>query len=194
MKKIFLTILALSIALLSIAQTRNLSGRVVDSQGDPIPSVVIQNNTTKTGVVTDYEGDFTIAAEVGQTLVVSMLGYESQTISVTTQDKITITMVEDFQMLDDVVVVGYAVQKKVNLTGAVSSIGGEQLDRRPVTSATLALQGADPSMNIQVSSGNPVGGSSIDIRGVPSINGGSPLILVDGVPGISLDHINASDI
>lgn len=194
MKKLFLIIVALSITLLSIAQSRQLSGKVIDDEDVPIPGAVVQNNTTKAGAVTDNEGRFSIEVEVGQTLAVSMLGYEPQTITVTAQDNITIKLIEDSQLLDDLVVVGYAVQKKINLTGAVSSIDGDQLTRRPVTSATLALQGADPSMNIQASSGNPAGGNSIDIRGVPSINGGSPLILVDGVPGISLDRINASDI
>ncbi|MBQ7622762.1 MAG: TonB-dependent receptor [Bacteroidales bacterium] len=178
----------------SSAQQKTVSGRVVDEQGISVISAAVVNTATKDGVITDYDGRFSIKAAPGQKLNVEMLGYQSQLVTVGDKDNLTVVLLEDTHMLEDVVVVGYAVQKKVNVTGAVSSISGDDLNARPVTSAMQALQGADPSMNIQAGSGSPVAGSSINIRGVPSVNGGSPLVLIDGVPGVSLDHVNAGDI
>lgn len=196
MKKTLSILFALlAFTAMTFAQSRTVSGRVLDAKGEPVIGAVIQNAQTKAGVMTDFDGRFSIAAESGQTLNVNMLGYGDQHITVGPASTIdNIVLVEDSQLLDDVVVVGYAVQKKINVTGAVSSISGDLLDSRPATTAAMALQGADPSMNITLSSANPVGSTSINIRGVPSVNGGSPLILIDGVPGISLEHINASDI
>ena len=175
-------------------QARNVSGRVLDDKGQPVIGATIQNMETKAGVMTDYDGRFSIAAETGQTLQVYMLGYADKSVKVTSSSSIDIVLTEDSEMLAETVVVGYATQKKINVTGAVSSVSGETLERRPVTNVMTALQGADPSMNITTGSGNPVAGHSINIRGVPSVNGGSPLILIDGVPGISLTYLNASDI
>ena len=175
-------------------QVRNISGRIVDEKGVPVYGATIQNLTTRAGATADSDGRFSIVAETGQILQVYMLGYKEQSIEVTSSNTINIVLAEDTQMLEETVVVGYATQKKINVTGAASSISGDELDFRPVVNVMNALQGADPSMNITMSSGNPVDGHSINIRGVPSVNGGSPLILVDGVPGVSLSYINAADI
>lgn len=196
MKKLLTVVFALlSFSAMVFAQSRTISGRVLDTDGQPVIGAVVQNAKTKAGVVTDFDGRFSISAETGQTLNVDVLGYVSQKVTVGSSSTLeNIVLVEDAEMLEDVVVVGYAVQKKVNVTGAVSSISGDLLDARPATTAAMALQGADPSVNITLSSANPAGSTSINIRGVPSVNGGSPLVLVDGVPGISLEHVNASDI
>ena len=175
-------------------QTRNISGRVLDAQGQPVIGATVQNMTTKAGAMTDYDGRFSIVAESGQTLQVYMLGYKDASVQVTSANNVEIVLTEDTEMLEETVVVGYATQKKINVTGAVASVSGETLERRPVTSVMSALQGADPSMNITAGSGNPVAGHDINIRGVPSVNGGSPLILIDGVPGVSLSYLNAADI
>lgn len=175
-------------------QTRNISGRVLDAQGQPVIGATVQNMTTKAGAMTDYDGRFSIEAESGQTLQVYMLGYKDASVKVTSANNVEIVLTEDSEMLEETVVVGYATQKKINVTGAVASVSGETLERRPVTSVMSALQGADPSMNITAGSGNPVAGHDINIRGVPSVNGGSPLILIDGVPGVSLSYLNAADI
>lgn len=171
-----------------------IKGRVLDSNGEALFGATVQNASTKAGTVTDYDGRFTIEAAIGDVLNVYMLGFADQSIKVSSDVELEIILVEDTELLTETVVVGYATAKKINVTGAVSSLSGETIDRRPVTNVMTALQGADPSMNITTTSGNPTAGHSINIRGVPSVNGGSPLILVDGVPGISLSYVNAADI
>ena len=192
----FLTLACLFMAFPSeaAAQSRSVSGRVVDENGEGVISAAVTNKSTRETVITDNTGFFTISASNGEVLKVEMLGYQNSELTFAGKSPVTIVLQEDNQLLDDVVVVGYAVQKKINVTGAVSSISGDQLNARPVTSALQALQGADPSVNIQTASGNPASTASINIRGVPSVNGGSPLILIDGIPGLSLNNINASDI
>ncbi len=175
-------------------QGRMVSGRILDELGQPVFGAVIKNMATSEGVSTDAQGRYTIAAENGQKLLVSMLGYKEYTVTVTSAGVYNVNLEPDNEMLDETVVVGYAAQKKINITGAVSAIKGEDLNMRPVVNVMNALQGADPSMNILTTTGDPVGGFSMNIRGVPSINGGSPLVLVDGVPGVSLTYVNASDI
>lgn len=192
--KFIFTAVLIFFSSLVFAQQKTVSGRIVDEQGVSVINAAIINTATKDGVISDYDGRFSISAAPGQVLRVELMGYQNAELKVGSASSVTIVLTEDTQMLDDVVVVGYAVQKKINVTGAVSSISGDELNARPVTSAMQALQGADPSMNIQIGSGNPSAGSSVNIRGVPSVNGGSPLVLIDGVPGVSLDHINASDI
>lgn len=192
--KFIFTAVLLFFSSVVFAQQKTVSGRIVDEQGVSVINAAIINTATKDGVISDYDGRFSISAAPGQVLRVELMGYQNAELKVGSASSVTIVLTEDTQMLDDVVVVGYAVQKKINVTGAVSSISGDELNARPVTSAMQALQGADPSMNIQIGSGNPSAGSSVNIRGVPSVNGGSPLVLIDGVPGVSLDHINASDI
>ena len=182
-------------AALAQSQLRDVTGRVTDrATGDPIVGVTVANNSTGSGTVTDTAGAFTVKAATGQLLTISCVGYTSWTVKVPASGAIDVELSEDAQQLDDVVVVGYATQKKINVTGAVSSISGEELAQRPVVSTMQALQGIDPSLNISIDSGNPTAGNSLNIRGVPSINGGSPLILVDGVPGVSLRLVNAADI
>ena len=179
-------------AALAQSQLRDVTGRVTDrATGDPIVGVTVANNSTGSGTVTDAAGAFTVKAATGQLLTISCVGYTSWTVKVPASGAIDVELSEDAQQLDDVVVVGYATQKKINVTGAVSSISGEELAQRPVVSTMQALQGIDPSLNISIDSGNPTAGNSLNIRGVPSINGGSPLILVDGVPGVSLRLVNA---
>ena len=176
-------------AALAQSQLRDVTGRVTDrATGDPIVGVTVANNSTGSGTVTDAAGAFTVQAATGQLLTISCVGYTSWTVKVPASGAIDVELSEDAQQLDDVVVVGYATQKKINVTGAVSSISGEELAQRPVVSTMQALQGIDPSLNISIDSGNPTAGNSLNIRGVPSINGGSPLILV------SLRLVNAADI
>lgn len=176
-------------------QIRTYSGTVSDAlTGEPLVGVSVYNPGTKQGALTGSDGRFSLSAKPGQKLIASLIGYVQKEVMADGTGELTILMDMDTQLLEDAVVVGYASQKKINITGAVSAISGEEVSKRPVTSAMHALQGIDPSLNISIDSGNPTAGNDLNIRGVPSINGGSPLILVDGVPGMSLRFINAGDI
>lgn len=177
------------------AQKQNtVTGVVKDAAGQPVAGASVLIAKTGRGVVTDADGRFAIAASQGDELTFSFLGYVSKTITVGTQNNIAVTLEENQNVLDEVVVVGFGVQKKSNLTGAVSQVQMDKvLGDRPVTSLGSALQGAIPGFT--TSSGViPGSGNSFNIRGLESINGGSPLILVDNVVFNDLFLLNPADI
>ncbi len=163
----------------------NLTGRVMDAKGEPLIGVNILVKGTSKGTTTDFEGRFSISDIDNQAvLVVSYIGYRSQEVSVGGQTSLTIIMQEDVQTLDEVVVVGYGTQKKVNLTGAVSSISSEALENKPLPDVGEVLRGVSPNLNINLGAYGAEPGSALrfNIRGLGSISGNSaPLILVDGV-------------
>ena len=170
-------------------------GKVVDASG-PVPGAMIMLDGKKDNVaMTDIDGQFSIQATPGRTFVVSMMGYKDYSSRFGSQTAgIVINLEEDIDLLEESVVVGYGVQKKVNLTGAVGVISGKDLNNRPVTNAAQALQGADPSLLKSMSSGSIEGKQyNVKIRGQVSLNSGSPLILVDGSES-SLTQVNPNDI
>lgn len=179
------------------AQTISISGVVTDQSGTPLvgATVVIKNTSGKFegGGTTSADGTFTLKAAPGQKLKVSYVGYLDKEIDiVATQTKYTIVLDEDAAAIDDVVVVGYGTQKKVNLTGAVSSIESKQLDNRPIVSVSSALQGLAAGVTVTTQSGAPgADGGSIRIRGINAFGGSStsPLVLIDGIEG-SMDSVD----
>lgn len=172
-----------------------VTGRVLgegEPDGLPGASVIIKGTTT--GAVSDVDGSFQITVPNGQAvLVFSYTGFKTQEIPVGAQSVIDVTLAEDATALEEVVVVGYSTQKKVNLTGAVDVISSEELTNRPIVSTGEGLQGLVPNLNVTITSGDPTEGVDFNIRGFESINGGEPLILVDGVP-MDLNRINPEDI
>lgn len=170
-----------------------ITGKVTDAGGEALVGVSILVKGTTIGTVTDIEGAYALDADENGTLVFSYTGFVSQEIAIGGRSKIDISLVADSKILDEVVVVGYGSQKKVNLTGAVSSITSEELAQRPIVSAGQGLQGLIPNLNISIRNGDPTTSADFNIRGFESINGGSPLILVDGVP-MALERINPNDI
>jgi len=176
-----------------MAVQRIISGVVRDKNGTALSGVTVAVKGTSVGTSTGSDGKFEIQAETGQSLVISLMGYQNKEITVGEQSTLAIELVEEISDLDEVVVVGYGTQKKVNLTGAVSQISGEDFEQRPVTQLTQALQGAIPNLNVTFGSGQPGTSGSVNVRGTTSINGGGPLILIDGVLG-TLDRINANDV
>lgn len=170
-----------------------ISGNVVDVNGEPLVGVsVLQKGTTR-GVVTDAEGRFTISVLAGTSLKFSSVGYKD--LEMTATQGMTVKMQEDAQNIDDVVVVGYGTQKKVTLTGSVSSVSGDQLLKRSAVSTSTLLQGTMPGITVQQTSGEPgADGASIRIRGTGSINAGQdPLVLVDGME-MPLDRLDPNTI
>ena len=173
----------------------SVSGRVTDASGQPIPGASVIVKGTTIGVTTTDNGSFSLHnVATGATVVVSFMGYADQEFSVlASKDVYDVVLAEDDTLIDDVVVVGYGTQKKANLTGAVAQVTSKELENRPVANLGQALQGMVPNLNVTVSSGKPGAGASFQIRGTGSPNGGSPLILVDGVESYP-DRINANDI
>lgn len=175
-------------------QQKSVKGRVVDNNGDPLVGVTITVVGTTRGVVTGNDGTYSIEATPTDKLAFSFIGMKKQEISVENQLTINVTLMEDSQQIEDVVVVGYGTQKKVNLTGAVSSVKmDEVIGNRPVTFATTALMGSVPGLVFSGFSGEPGSRYNINIRGTSSINGSQPLVLVDNVP-MDLAYVNPEDI
>lgn len=170
-----------------------VSGVVVDEAGQPVLGASILEKGTFNGTISDHEGKFSIKVAPNAVLEVSFMGYATQDIPVGGKTWLNVVMAEDSQLLQEVVVVGYGTAKKVNLTGAVSVVKAEDLQDRSALSASKMLQGTVPGLNITNASGRPGQSSTINIRGLNSINGGSPLILIDGAEG-DLERINPADI
>lgn len=174
-------------------QKKKITGTVVDEMGEPIIGANIVEVGTTNGNVSDYDGNFTLEVANDAVIRVSYIGYLEQDISTVGKSSFNITLKEDMQSLEELVVVGYGTMKKVNLTGAVTSIDGKQLSDRIGHSTSQMLQGKVPGLTITPSSGRPGSGSGINIRGVNSINKGNPLVMIDGVEG-DLETINPNDI
>ena len=177
-----------------IAQNgKTVKGVVTDNFGPVIGANVLVKGTTN-GVITDVDGKFVLSdVPEDAVLQISFIGYVTQEIKVAGKTEFNVQMSEDAKALEEVVVVGYGSQKKVNLTGSIGKVDSKVLESRPITSTTSALQGTIPNLQITNSSGEPGQSASINVRGTTSINGGSPLVLVDGVE-MSLDLVNPNDI
>ena len=179
-----------------IAQT-SISGNVVDQNGQPIPGVTILDNSNKdNGTVTDFDGNFSITVPSDGELTASFIGFESQTIAVSGQTNLNISLEESVSALDEVVITGYGSQvKKSDLTGSISSIGSEDFESQPLIRVDQALQARAAGVAVTQTSGAPGAGYKIRIRGANSITGNNnPLYVVDGLVIGNINNINASDI
>lgn len=170
-----------------------LAGKVVDASGQPVPGAVVSVEGTNNSVITDLNGSFAIKADAGAPIVVSILGYQDAKADL--QNGIIISLLDDAEMLEETVVVGYGSIKKKDLTGSVASASNADLVRSGVTNVSGALQGALPGVQIQRANNKPGGGYNILIRGLNTISGSTaPLVVIDGVQGASLENINPDDI
>ena len=194
-KRIALTLTALCIALGMNAQNRALSGRVIDTGDQAVPGAAVIQVGTSNGTVTGADGSFSLRIPSGAVeLEVSSLGYTAKRITVNpSQSNVVIVLEEDSMTLEETVVVGYGVQKKVNLTGAVTAVEATELENRSSHSLSNMLQGAVPGLNITTSAGNPGATGTLNIRGYTSINGASPLVLIDGAVG-DINRVNPNDV
>lgn len=179
----------------AVQQDNKITGTVLDPTGMPVIGANIMIKGTTNGTITDMDGKFSLDVPKGATLVVTYVGYTNQELQVGSQKTLSITLKEDSEALDELVVVGYSTQKKVNLTGSVSTVSfNDKLTSRPVTDVSQMLNGASPGLQIMQSSGEPNAESfSYNIRGVGTLNSSSPLILVDGMEQ-SISMVNPSDI
>lgn len=171
-----------------------LSGIVVDENGETLPGVNIAIKGKSLGTITDIDGKFTLQVNAGETLVISFIGRVSQEIKITNQKELNVKLVSDTKALEEVVVIGYGVVKKKDLTGAIGSLKADQLDQQSNGNVGSAIQGKIAGVTVESATGAPGAGTKIQIRGAGSLNNNNPLILVDDIAVSSMNNINPYDI
>lgn len=175
-------------------QAKTVTGTVTDVSGEPIIGANIRIKGTTTGTITDIDGNFSIKAEPQSVIEVSYIGYLTQETVINNQKSIRFLLKEDTKTLDEVVVIGYGVQKKADLTGSVANINTEKLNTQSNANIGQALQGKIAGVDIVSQGGAPGSGTRIMVRGIGTLNNASPLYIVDGMYKNSIDHINPNDI
>ncbi|WP_372757133.1 SusC/RagA family TonB-linked outer membrane protein [Mariniflexile sp.] len=190
------TILFIISSWFSFAQEIAINGVVNDETGMPIPGVNVIKKGTKSGTVTDFDGVFTINAEVGSRLSFSFVGYETQEVVVNSSSSLAVILKQDLAQLDEVVVVGYGTQKKSVVTGAISGVKQSELEDLPITRVEQTLQGRVSGITIAANSGQPGSSSTVRVRGITTLGSNEPLWVVDGVVVDSggIGFLNQSDI
>lgn len=178
------------------AQSQPIKGKVIDANTqEPLIGVSVMEDGTSIGTITDIDGNFTLTASPNGTLRISYVGYSTVEIAVSNRTFIEISLKEDSKLLDEVVVVGYGAQKKATLSGSVTSIAGDELIKAPVTNLSQGIAGRMPGVVAISNTGEPgYDGATLRIRGVNTFGNASPLVVVDGVPGRSLERIDPSTI
>lgn len=191
-------IVLLLFASIFVQAQKTVSGKIIGLEDDsPLIGVNVILKGTSTGTLTDVDGTYSVEVPGEESvLIFSYLGMVSQEIVVGDRTEIDVVMENDAQTLSEVVITGYGGQKKVNLSGAVDNVGTKQLESRPISNLAQGLQGVSPNLNIDFNSGEPGQAANINIRGFTSLNGGSPLILIDGVPSdaVELNRIAPRDV
>jgi TonB-linked SusC/RagA family outer membrane protein len=188
-------ILFLSLGSASLfAQQKDISGTITDGSGQPLPGANVLVEGTTTGTQTDFDGNYTIQAQEGDVLVYSYIGFSSQSITVGNQTTINVMLTEDAALLDEVVVTGYGTQTRATLTTSVSKLDTQILESSTRSNAATALQGTIAGLRVTNTTGQPGATPQIVLRGGTNFDGtGSPLILIDGIPG-SFYALNSDDI
>ncbi len=194
-RRLILLMVTLMVSFPLWAASRQVTGTITDEAGEPLIGVSVMLDKSRTGCMTDIDGNFSLQIPEGEaTLKIVYVGYQSQQIKVAPgQNALKIVMKEDAQTLEETVVIGYGTQKKVNLTGAVASLDGKKLEDRPAANITNMLQGSVAGLNVTTSSGLPGASAKLNIRGEASINEGNPLVLIDGSIG-EIDNVNPNDV
>lgn len=175
-------------------QAKNITGTIVDVNGEPVIGANIVVKGTSNGTITDIDGHFTIEADSKSVLNISYIGYLTKEIAVGNQQSVRVVLLEDTKTLDEVVVIGYGTQKKADLTGSVANVSAEKLNTQSNANIGQALQGKIAGVDIVSQGGNPGAGSRIMVRGIGTLNNASPLFIVDGMYMTGIDHINPNDI
>ena len=191
LRKIILSLMALLASTIMYAQTE-VTGTVVDGEGEPVIGATVMEKGTSNGTVTDYDGNFKLKVAAGKTLVFSYIGLDTQELPA--QQGMKVTMSDNAQLLNEVVVTGYTTQRKIDLTGAVSTVSINDLAKQNENNPIKAMQGRVPGMNISAD-GAPSGAATVRIRGIGTLNNNDPLYIIDGVPTKSGMHeLNGNDI
>ena len=183
-RKILLTLIAvLGLCAYGFAQNRQVTGKVADAQGKPVAGATIMIDGTSTGTTSAADGRFSISAPVNGTLVISFIGYETQSVAISGKTTVNVTLTEDAHAIDDVVVTGYGVQRKASFTGAASIVGDEVLAKRTDANFVKSLEGSVPGLQMNNSTSAPGVWGSVYVRGRGSLSSGTqPLYVIDGMP------------
>lgn len=183
------------ISLITQQNKVRITGQVVDAQGEPVIGANVSEKGASNGTITDLDGKFSLTVSDKSTLNISFIGYQSQTITIMSgKEQYIIKLAEDSEMLDEVVVVGYGVMRKSDLTGSVGKLDVNELKKVSTLDAAQAMQGRMAGVNVVSNSGSPGSGATIRIRGVGTINNSDPLYIVDGFPANDISHIAPTDI
>lgn len=188
-----LAFVLLSIACVAVyAQSQTIRGTVKDQQGEPVAGATVLEKGTANGVITDVDGNYSLRVQPGASIIVSYVGYETQ--EQTAKAVTNITLLEDQELIEEVVVVGYGTQKKKLVTGATIQISGDDITKQNTTNALGALYSSVPGVNITVSNGQPGAEYNITVRGLNTTGNSGPLYVIDGVAGGDINSLNPSDI
>lgn len=180
---------------IAIAQNQlQVQGTILDATGEPLPGASVLVKGTSIGTVSDLDGNYTLNASSDAVLVFSFVGFLTQEIAVNNQTQINVTLSEDTADLDEFVVVGYGLQRKSDLTGSISSLKTEEINRLPTSDVTQSLQGRVSGVQVTSNSGAPGEGTTIRIRGVGTLNNSNPLFVVDGMLLDDIDFLNPNDV
>lgn len=177
----------------SVQQSKKVTGNVSDAEGPIIGASVVEKGNAGNGTVTDLDGNFVLNVKPGATIVITYIGYQKQEIVVGNQSNLNVTMKTDDKTLEEVVVVGYGVQKKKLVTGSTIEVKGDDIQKMNTTQVLGALQSQTPGVNIQAASGQPGDGFKISIRGAGTNGNTAPLYIIDGVAG-DINNLNPADI
>lgn len=188
-----LLLLCLSFPFQAMAQKQSVTGTIVEVNGEPVIGATVLEKGTSNGTSSDLDGKFVLNVNPKGTLIISYVGYATQEIPVKGRSVINVTLKEDTQLLDELVVVGYGMMKKSDMTGAISSVNGDDLAKRTTTNPAEALQGKIAGVNVMKAGGNAGAGIQVKIRGVKTFGDNEPLYIIDGFPG-DINAVNPQDI
>ncbi len=180
MKQYLLTLFCLCVSMIALAQQKTITGTVIDANNEPVIGASVLEKGTSNGTITNLDGEYSLSVSAGATLVFSYIGYKTQEVSIGNKTTIKITLVEDSEQLDEVVVVGYGVQKKSSMTASVASVSAKEINKLVTSNVTSALQGRTPGVEVLQNGGEAGADVSILIRGAGTFGSTEPLYIIDG--------------
>lgn len=195
MKQYLLTLFCLCVSMIALAQQKTITGTVIDANNEPVIGASVLEKGTSNGTITNLDGEYSLSVSAGATLVFSYIGYKTQEVSIGNKTTIKITLVEDSEQLDEVVVVGYGVQKKSSMTASVASVSAKEINKLVTSNVTSALQGRTPGVEVLQNGGETGADVSILIRGAGTFGSTEPLYIIDGaVSNNGINSLNPNDI
>ncbi|MTI33181.1 SusC/RagA family TonB-linked outer membrane protein [Xanthovirga aplysinae] len=194
-RQLFMLVFLSLVSTLSLRAQFMVSGTVKDATGETVIGANVVEKSTTTGVITDFDGKFNLSvSDENSTLVISFVGYVSQEVPLNGRSTLEVTLEEDVQTLEELVVVGYGVQKKSVVTGAIASVKPEDIQKAPILRVEQALQGRTAGVQVTSTSGQPGEGLTVRVRGIGTTGNSDPLYIVDGMPTGGIDYLNPADI